>query len=30
MEMEDGLGVGFFFNALIVDEGEGCELYFFI
>jgi hypothetical protein len=30
MEMEDGLGVGFFLMALIVDGGEGRGLYFFI
>jgi hypothetical protein len=30
MEMEDGLGVGFFLKALIVDGGEGRGLYFFI
>ncbi len=29
MEMEDGLGGGFFFKALIVDGGEGRGLYFF-
>jgi hypothetical protein len=29
MEMEDGLGVSFFFKALIVDGGEGRGLYFF-
>jgi hypothetical protein len=29
MVTEDGLGVGFFLKALIVDGGEGCGLYFF-
>jgi hypothetical protein len=29
MEMEDGLGVGFFLKVLIVDGGEGRGLYFF-
>jgi hypothetical protein len=29
MEMEDGLGVGCFFKALIVDGGKGHGLYFF-
>jgi hypothetical protein len=29
MEMEDGLGVGFFFKVLIVDGGEERGLYFF-
>jgi hypothetical protein len=29
MEMEDGLGVGFFFKVLIVDGGVGRGLYSF-